>query len=158
MRKVNYDRFPSTKITGTILQGWDAVHTLLVECFKVKKVVAVDFYAGVREEEVAGELELLSPTLFINTRNLMKPQDEIKAMTERFMTDDVLFGYVTNLTLNDYFDAEKLEQVELLPYHVTAGAKYEMVGRSYQPEFDTAAAPNLNTEIFRRYGLKCTHL
>lgn len=110
MRKVNYDRFSSTKITGTILQGWDAVHTLLVECFKVKKVVAVDFYAGVREEEVAGELELLSPTLFINTRNLMKPQDEIKAMTERFMTDDVLFGYVTNLTLNDYFDAEKLEQ------------------------------------------------
>ena len=110
MRKVNYDRFPSTKITGTILQGWDAVHTLLVECFKVKKVVAVDFYAGVREEEVAGELELLSPTLFINTCNLMKPQDEIKAMTERFMTDDVLFGYVTNLTLNDYFDAEKLEQ------------------------------------------------
>ena len=110
MRKVNYDRFPSTKITGTILQGWDAVHTLLVECFKVKKVVAVDFYAGVREEEVAGELELLSPTLFINTRNWMKPQDEIKAMTERFMTDDVLFGYVTNLTLNDYFDAEKLEQ------------------------------------------------
>lgn len=110
MRKVNYDRFPSTKITGTILQGWDAVHTLLVECFKVKKVVAVDFYAGVREEEVAGELELLSPTLFINTRNLMKSQDEIKAMTERFMTDDVLFGYVTNLTLNDYFDAEKLEQ------------------------------------------------
>lgn len=110
MRKVNYDRFPSTKITGTILQGWDAIHTLLVECFKVKKVVAVDFYAGVREEEVAGELELLSPTLFINTRNLMKPQDEIKAMTERFMTDDVLFGYVTNLTLNDYFDAEKLEQ------------------------------------------------
>lgn len=110
MRKVNYDRFPSTKITGIILQGWDAVHTLLVECFKVKKVVAVDFYAGVREEEVAGELELLSPTLFINTHNLMKPQDEIKAMTERFMTDDVLFGYVTNLTLNDYFDAEKLEQ------------------------------------------------
>ena len=109
MRKVNYDRFPSTKITGTIFQGWGAVHALLVECFKAKKVVAVDFYAGVREEEVVGELELLSPTLFINTRNLMKPQDEIKAMTERFMTDDVLFGYVTNLTLNDYFDAEKLE-------------------------------------------------
>lgn len=49
-------------------------------------------------------------------------------------------------------DAENLEQVELLPYHVTAGAKYEMVGLSYQPEFDTAAAPNLNTELFRRFG------
>ena len=29
-------------------------------------------------------------------------------MTERFMTDDVLFGYVTNLCLADYFDSEKL--------------------------------------------------
>lgn len=55
-------------------------------------------------------------------------------------------------------DAPTLEQVELLPYHVTAGAKYAMVGRQYQPEFDTAAAPNLNTEIFLRHGIACTHL
>ena len=109
MRKVNYDRFPSTKISGTILQGWGAVHSLLAECFIGKMVLAVDLYTGVREEEVVNELELLSPTLFINTRDLMKPEYEIKAMTERFMTDDVLFGYVTNLTLNDYFDVEKLE-------------------------------------------------
>ncbi len=47
-------------------------------------------------------------------------------------------------------DAPALEQVELLPYHVTAGAKYAMVGRQYRPEFDTAAAPNLNTVIFPR--------
>lgn len=39
----------------------------------------------------------------------MKPEAEIKAMTDRFMTDDVLFGYVTNLSLVDYFDSEKLE-------------------------------------------------
>ncbi len=109
MRKVNYDRFPSTKISGTILQGWEAVHSLLAECFIGKMVLAVDLYTGVREEEVMNELELLSPTLFINTRDLMKPEHEIKTMTERFMTDDVLFGYVTNLTLSDYFDVEKLE-------------------------------------------------
>ena len=109
MIKVNYDRFPSTKISGTILQGWEAVHSLLAECFIGKMVLAVDLYTGVREEEVMNELELLSPTLFINTRDLMKPEHEIKTMTERFMTDDVLFGYVTNLTLSDYFDVEKLE-------------------------------------------------
>lgn len=55
-------------------------------------------------------------------------------------------------------DAKGLELIELLPYHVTAGAKYEMVGRRYQPEFDTTAAPRLNTEPFRKYGLPCTHL
>ena len=49
-------------------------------------------------------------------------------------------------------------QVELLPYHVTAGAKYAMVGRQYRPEFDTAAAPNLNIGIFLAHGIACTHL
>lgn len=55
-------------------------------------------------------------------------------------------------------DAPALEQVELLPYHVTAGAKYEMVGLAYQPSFDPTAAPNLRTEVFHRHGLACTHL
>ena len=62
-----------------------------------------------REDEVINELKSLSPTLLINTRDLMKPENEIKEMTERFMTKDVLFGYVTNLSLKDYFDAGKLE-------------------------------------------------
>lgn len=55
-------------------------------------------------------------------------------------------------------DAPALELVELLPYHVTAGAKYEMVGQSYQPTFDPTAAPRLNTALFHQYGLPCTHL
>lgn len=108
MRKMNYDRFPSTKISGTIRQGWSDIHSLLMESAKAKKVLAVDFYTGVYEEEVINELRQLSPTLFIDTRDLMKSEDKIKAMTEPFMTDDTLFGYITNLTLNDYFDNEKL--------------------------------------------------
>ena len=47
MRKVNYDKFPSTKISGTILRGWNDIHTLLMECFKSRKVLAVELYAGV---------------------------------------------------------------------------------------------------------------
>ena len=33
---------------------------------------------------------------------------EIQTLTERFMTEDVLFGYVTNLKLEDYLDADKV--------------------------------------------------
>jgi len=109
MRKVNYDKFPSTKISGTILRGWNDIYTLLMGCFESRKVLAVELYAGVREDEVINELKSLSPTLLINTRDLMKPENEIKEMTGRFMTEDVLFGYVTNLSLKDYFDADKLD-------------------------------------------------
>lgn len=111
MRKVNYDKYPSTKISGIILRGWNDIHTLLMECFESKKVLAVELYAGVREDEVINELKSLSPTLLINTRDLMKPENEIKEMTGRFMTEDVLFGYVTNLSLKDYFDVDKLDVV-----------------------------------------------
>lgn len=110
MRKANYDRFPSTKISGTVIQGWENICSLLEEHLKAYPALAVDFYTGVYEEEVINELHLLSPALFIDTRDLMKPESEIKAMTARFMTDDVLFGYMTNITLNDYFDQDKLKK------------------------------------------------
>ena len=110
MRKANYDLFPSTKISGTVIQGWENICSLLEEHLKAYPALAVDFYTGVYEEEVINELHRLSPALFIDTRDLMKPESEIKAMTARFMTDDVLFGYVTNITLNDYFDQDKLKK------------------------------------------------
>ena len=52
-------------------------------------------------------------------------------------------------------DAENLETVELLPYHQTAGAKYEMVGIDYLPSFDQAALPSLNTAVFADYHVPC---
>lgn len=108
MRKVNYDKYPSTKFDGMIIRGWADITAMLARSLEGNSVLAVDFYAGVHEEEVAGALESLPATLFINTRDLMKPEADVRAMTERFMTDDVLFGYVTNLSITDYFDPEKL--------------------------------------------------
>ncbi len=52
-------------------------------------------------------------------------------------------------------DAEDLDTVELLPYHQTAGAKYEMVDMDYKPSFQTDRLPNLNTAIFAEYRVPC---
>lgn len=48
--------------------------------------------------------------------------------------------------------------VELLPYHKTAGAKYEMVGQTYQPTFDPDQAVETHQDIFTSYGLECSVL
>lgn len=50
--------------------------------------------------------------------------------------------------------AKKLERVELLPYHKTAGAKYEMAGKRYSPDFDPEGKLHLYPEIFREYGIR----
>lgn len=48
-----------------------------------------------------------------------------------------------------------LELVELLPYHQTAGAKYEMVGRKYKPEFNKEQSPVLDQSAFEAAGIVC---
>ena len=108
MRKPNYDKYPATVIDGNILQGWSEIRDILASKLSEKTVLAVDCYTGVYEKELIDELSLLQPEEIILVNELYKDEKVIAEMTERFMTDDVLFGYVTNLCLADYFDSEKL--------------------------------------------------
>lgn len=105
MRRANYDKFPSTKVDGNIWLSWKDIRSEL----SGRKLLAVDFYTGVIEEEVIEAFAPIGVELVINTRDLLKPEAEIRRMTERFMTDDVLFGYVTNTQLSDYFQQEKVK-------------------------------------------------
>ena len=50
-------------------------------------------------------------------------------------------------------DARNLKQVELLPFHQTAGAKYPMVGKQFNPGFDTQLSVNARKEIFEKYTI-----
>lgn len=48
-----------------------------------------------------------------------------------------------------------LLRVELLPYHLTAGAKYPFAGMTYQPPFDEHRKPNADTAPFLEQGIPC---
>lgn len=50
--------------------------------------------------------------------------------------------------------APALQKVELLPYHMTAGAKYTMLGREYSPDFDPTRPIHSGREIFEKYGIR----
>lgn len=50
--------------------------------------------------------------------------------------------------------AKHLLNVELLPYHKTAGAKYPMVGRKYNPQFDVEKEINIFPEVFLNYNIE----
>lgn len=52
-------------------------------------------------------------------------------------------------------NSPNLLHVELLPYHITAGAKYPFVGREYQPPFDVYAKPNTDITPFTSRGIAC---
>lgn len=107
MKATNYNRYPSTCIQGTIIQGWDAIVNNLQSILADAKVLVVETYTGIYEEELLNALSRLTPDLLITTRDLFKSEADILDMTKRFITNDSLFGYVTNLNMIDYFDEEK---------------------------------------------------
>jgi len=47
-----------------------------------------------------------------------------------------------------------LQRVELLPYHLTAGAKYAMAGMVYDPGFSADTGVNADTSVFDRYDIR----
>ncbi len=49
--------------------------------------------------------------------------------------------------------AKALVRVDILPYQRAAGAKYEMVGKTYAPGFDESVPPRIWTEPFERAGI-----
>ena len=49
--------------------------------------------------------------------------------------------------------ARALVRVDILPYQRAAGAKYEMVGKAYAPEFDESVAPRYFLDVFDAAGI-----
>jgi len=107
MKNTYYDKYPSTKYEGFIACGWNAIRQTLNERFRGN--LAVDLYTGIYEQELISELSKEFDAV-IDTRTLMKPEDEIIKLTAPYMTDDVLFGYLTSLRLVDFFDETKVEE------------------------------------------------
>ena len=59
------------------------------------------------------------------------------------------------LALRDLLtDANHLKRVELLRYNKMAGAKYNKVGMTYQPSFDTEAEPKCHTNLLKDAGIE----
>ena len=102
----NYDKYPSTKVNGCLTLGWKAISERLKAA--ATSSLAVDCYAGVYENEVEDAFKA-GFSKVIRMRELMKAENEVRKMTDRFMTDDVLFGYVSPLRLEDFFDKQALE-------------------------------------------------
>lgn len=108
MRKSNYDKQPSTHIEGSITLGWDNIISTLSQAWADEPIWAIDLYPGTYEEDFMAAFAKTGRKI-IDTRTLMRPEEEIRQLTERFMTDDVLFGYMSNIRLEEYFPNPKPE-------------------------------------------------
>ena len=78
MRHANYDKFPATKISGTVVQGWESIMCELKRATGGKRALAIELYTGTYEEEIAAAFSGFSAEI-IHTRDLMVPEEEVRA-------------------------------------------------------------------------------
>ena len=107
-----YNRRPSIKVDGVIIIGWENIIPFITDKTKNAPIVNIESYTGINDSELLTHLNEIEHTLFIDTRTLFHDEESLIALTERYMTDDVLFGNLSNLSLKDYLDESKVSEVK----------------------------------------------
>ncbi|MBL4936209.1 class I mannose-6-phosphate isomerase [Clostridium sp. YIM B02515] len=115
----NYDKYPEVSIKGYDKCAWQGYEDILKELkqsfstLKKEKVILVlDFYPGVREEEILQAFTKLNPSLVIKSEDYTYNEDTINSMIKDYLTEDRVFGVLTTKKLQDLFIQEKIEEAQ----------------------------------------------
>jgi len=109
--KKQYDKLPATFIEdGLLIRGWENILKEII--LKTNNnVICIECYSGIYYEEVMSRFQKIPHVLFIDSSKLFKTENEILQLTKNFIKEDILFGYLGNLSMTDYFDNTNLKEI-----------------------------------------------
>lgn len=99
-----FDRFPAIPVSEnaqSVISEWPAIAGRILEGASEGRV-AIETYQGVDIDRIKRELG--AAFAIADTRSLMKPPADIETMVFPDVTDDPVFGRMTCLDLQDFFD------------------------------------------------------
>ena len=102
----DYDKFPATETQGPIWRGWTEICSEIARRTSGENALLVfDTYHGVYDAELTEAVGKIWPEAeWITTESLFHDEAYLRALTEPYVTDDELFGYLSPLGIADYFD------------------------------------------------------
>lgn len=114
MNNSNFDKFPEIAIKGfNGFMGWKEIIGELsnkLKNEKKKNIVVIECYPGVLIAPFIDALKAeISDITFIDASSAMKQEKEITKMVFPFVTNDPVFGYITSLSLKDFFEDGSLQ-------------------------------------------------
>ncbi|MBC9797938.1 class I mannose-6-phosphate isomerase [Sinomicrobium weinanense] len=121
----NYDKYPKIHVSENkeeCIRGWEAIAKAIKDKISAKngRLIAVETYQGVDMKEAGTAFKkILNPGRIYYSSDALKPEGEIKKMVYPYVTDDRVFGYMTDLGLKDFFDPESCKKLKA---EVGAGA------------------------------------
>jgi len=130
VRIPNYDKFPFVQVPGgedDCVQGWDDIAARLRQSIArrtaKKTVVVVECYTGVDELLILREIQSrLAPVLTLRATEAMLAPEEVDMRVAPFLGgEDPVFGFLSGLTLPQFFSDEKLGQLRAQNSRVAEG-------------------------------------
>ena len=105
-----YNRFPKNKINGySVTQGYMAIYNQLKEAMVDKKVLVMETYPGVYDQEVCASLSILGIDTIIETIDLFKSKESIQEQLAPILTEDRVFAHFYYGEIMDFIDSKALE-------------------------------------------------
>lgn len=115
----NFDKYPFIHVTDKTedcVWGWDNIATKINDAAsatgKKRIVVVIDCYQGVLDEVESLFKNKLRHHLFVNSAAGFKNEKDIAAMVYPDVTDDQIFGFMSKLTIDKFFDNERLSMLK----------------------------------------------
>lgn len=120
--QANYDRHPVVEVSGfdkAVWRGWEAIGQQLQGALPREDsgpiVVAVECYSGILDAEVVSALKkAFQADLWLETeREAFRSAEEIETLlAPELGGDDPIFGRMTRLTLEDFLDPAKVDDIQ----------------------------------------------
>lgn len=117
MNPSNFEKFPVAAYSEErAYRGWKeiaaSIGTAVSRLDAAKRIIVIECYHGADVSLLVKELMSAKPgALFINAADMLLPQDKIDPMIFPFVTNDPVFGYITSLELNDFFNQIKIAEI-----------------------------------------------
>ncbi|NOI65361.1 class I mannose-6-phosphate isomerase [Vibrio sp. 99-8-1] len=181
-KKANYDKFPVVNVKGYTngaCESWssiaDKVNSGISNLGLNKTVLVVDTYHGVNLNEL--KLDLIDKLNFkcaINSETAKHSESKIFEMLERHITDDRVFGILSNHKMEEFFDSNKIAALRAQVEEISEGliviygagaslihqgdiviyadlARWEIQQRFRRGELGNWGVENLDEDVLRRY-------
>lgn len=113
---MNYDKYPYVEVkkyTNEAFCGYESIMSVLEEKMRNKKVIVVDCYPGVDDQEVLPALKKgLNPDLVIESKNIFYDEKTLNKMMYPHLGDDRVRGVMYYSVMSDFIDHEKLVEFQ----------------------------------------------
>jgi len=116
----SFNKHPYIEVNAShpCFKGWDQIggqiRAELENGGSKGSIIVIECYQGVLHEELGPELQNSFPEFrWIDAEEAMLSEEGIEAMIRPDLTDDRLFGYMTRLVMDDFFDRAKIELIRL---------------------------------------------